>query len=1574
MLEQNLKVKGSERSEIAKVLSDVRALEDRVRVAPRGRADPLLLKRDKVHRASEASAFAANRSKWGPESEVEYLDLRLGRWLRATVAAVEPRDGGDLLRLRITDTHPGARHRQVEVLRSDCSRLRPRTGNRLKKLTDSRQARHDERLELYDKLRDAVATELQMEAGLISRKMRASNGKIVRDIKGLLGGLADEELGGLTLDDIDRTWDKIEDCYGRLATNTESKVRELGGLEQKRKQIVQRNMTELVRALTDIAHLLPDQIEQSMRADVWQVNLQIVRNRCWHQELLARQKVARLRQRVKDKSRWREAKFRWRAFRHEHALANFHADMKLAEFADPPELRTIFAAINGVKARIEKACLERGAAVLRMRLIPYPTDPDEEGVIGIESPPAARADHLTPANMKENEQAIIKLREEFNRAIDACKASLKELRERTNKRAIARLERLRAELKDIAAKTPEEIDALLESDPGMRPLIEKRDKVAADLFDAADAAFDRHDDFYERIENLGKHLEVVSAAWKKHLGQLYHREVETKEDLYQVSDEHAEKVYLGNDALEKRLAKQLVLLVREPTIEALDKRMGDITKIVGPGGAIEVAHKELNDKSQAKANEHPKIIAGMMSTFLETLAGYFGLKPVSEAKVKAMREAADEAKDADEKGEGEDSVSGADEKLVQISPQEGKKERYFLISKKVDDSVELILSTGSMAPKKEKKSATVELGEGEKGEEKKTEEGGAEGSEGVGGEGGEAAPPKPKEPPLPRYKDGTACLQVPELPCETFVEQFTANRSEFLRVALAMYNGWQTEVAKIKNQRTDSYAALYDQEMRKYRPRIVRIEVDKRDFRREQILGNQKRFHRHVDLITRFVRAKRKQFETEQRFMAPGAAGKDKVEVLVGNLEQLMTQMLQTDKLNVIQTLYNRGNALYETLRNECKTACARLADILEQFKSQADQYGQEFLGSCMLIEEPGSPEKAPRPAADGKNGSTPASPSASQKTHKTFVKDELKFYTDKRMQLTKEYDAIIEELRPNIKELEDRVETLNDYKTFCEEYKELREDLQVMQGLGEKFGAPKRELTLALRTCYAGSIAAEHYIATRLSTLETLISEAARGRFAVRYPPLTVPRSNCVAEQVLETLKDLRPKLIARAEFLHLMQCDMSASKDVSDVYFTREGFEGSYTPPSKDAEEDGKDDAKKGASKPGSKAGKRRKPEEVDDEPEGKKDAFKSVTSEAEKTCRVAFEKLISAHKAARAAQKKEAKGDDDDESGSHRRLPDSGLPAPIEAMLKREMDKASERLLKYQQTYRKQIAQLGEILARGPATVYVDIVTRVREKLGRAEAVSLTHFRTTYKKLSGTRARIERQLKPSLARLESSVLGRLMKEEAERSGAAMALIRTTRDTLMDLEQTELESFVKQTIDTCTLMFSLFDSLVHEPDVVPDPARPPERRTLKHLLRHQARVDLGNAPPEGKGGSSLDPRKFLVVSYQGLALSHRAIMEDILKEARGASAAENEAASGEPEGADGDEKNQVVSTETIKAFKNKCNKMVLRERNNVYKAYLDRLKSRCEDMISEIRLVEADEVTWSKAFARTCDQIRQQ
>ena len=158
-----------------------------------------------------------------------------------------------------------------------------------------------------------------------------------------------------------------------------------------------------------------------------------------------------------------------------------------------------------------------------------------------------------------------------------------------------------------------------------------------------------------------------------------------------------------------------------------------------------------------------------------------------------MREAADEAKkDADEKGE-EKTLCRVLTRNSSRFPRRGARSEYFLISKKVDDSVELILSTGSMAPKKEKKSATVELGEGEKGEEKKTEEGGAEGSEGVGGEGGEAAPPKPKEPPLPRYKDGTACLQVPELPCETFVEQFTANRSEFLRVALAMYNDWQTE-------------------------------------------------------------------------------------------------------------------------------------------------------------------------------------------------------------------------------------------------------------------------------------------------------------------------------------------------------------------------------------------------------------------------------------------------------------------------------------------------------------------------------------------------------------------------------------------------------------------------------------------------------------------------------------------------------------------------------------------------------------------------------------------------------------
>lgn len=1561
MLEQNLKVKSSKRSEIAKVLSDVRALEDRIRVEQRGR-DPALAKKDLMHGAVEPPSLREKRDNWKVGSEVEVFYESSGKWLRAAVTDVKKGQECDILNVKITDTDPMAKHKEMEVPRSDQNKVRPLIGNRLRKLTASRQHRHDERLDLYRKVRSAVDMQLQMEVGVVSRRLRSTNGGIYKEITRLIDSLADEKLGVLTMEEIENTWVLIDKKYEVLASNTRGGINDLEEVEAKRKEIVSRTMTTLVKALTNIAHLLPEQIEQLLRSDVWQVNMQIVRNCGWYQELLARMRIEQIRQKAIMKARWKEAKFRWRAFRHKHAISVFHKDMKKPVFSNPPDLRKIFGDLRGTKLKVETECLGIIFNMIKLKPIPYPTSSDEEGVIGLETPIPSAPTHLTPSNVKEGEQNIFKLREEFNKAIDICKAALIRLKEDTDKKARDRLENLRSQLKNIAAHPPEEVNELLETDEGMLPLIKKRFSIAESLFSDTDSALDKHDDFYQKLENICKHYEKVALSWKKHLRELYQREVDTKEDLYQITDEHVEKLELANDSLENRLATEIELLLREPTIEALDERMEKINGLVGPGGEIEIAHKTLNDRSQEKAAAHVPLIQGMAEVYQKSLALMVGLQPKPDEEVTEDEKAEAEK---EENGEEEDETPA----LPVIELKDGDQKKAFSQLASIEALLQRIMDTGSPVEKPKEENAEEE----EKKEEEKE-----------GEEGEEVEEEKKEEIKMPTFLDGTPCFNLPVLKNELVLPDFTNNRTSFVQTLVDMHRTWLTESTRIMNKRRDSYAALYDQELRKYRPRIVRVEVDKLDHRREQIQGNMKRFRRHVDRVTRYVKSKERRFDVFLQMIDPKTK-KNRVEDFRGTLKDITSEMLKTDKLNVIQTLYNKGNTLYEGLKVLTASTCRSLGEVLEDLKCGADKLGDEFLGSCKLIDAAKS---------RATTATTEVSSSPEKKSHRTYVKIEYDFYASKSKLMAEEYNTIAAGLEPKIKELGDHVEGLEGFKKFKEEYRELREDLQVMQGLGEKFGAPKREMTMKLRNCYARSAAEEDHITKQLGTLKAILKAANNGKFDLIYPPLSKPVASTVGEQILELFNGLREKLIERAEFLHLLKCDMQASVSPEDIYFVKPEFVG-Y---SEETPEDKEDEEKEPQEK--EKKERKRKDIEVEEDEPVEQVKFQTLVETADTGCRAAFGKLIDQHKATRAKQKEQPKDDEKeaDEGGVDRTIPDSGLPGPIEAMLKRESDKSKEKLKKYQQIFRQQLEQLENILLEGPVTVYADIITSCKSTLMEEEELTMQTFRKEYKSLSEVKEAHRRRLKPSLANQKNERLRELQAEENKRSKKAVELIRKTRAALMRSEKTQLKTFVKQMMDSCKLLLLIFDSLLHPKDIHPDDARPPARRTLKHLLRHKSRMEKGNQLPKGEGKEGYDPRKFLIVNYAGLKLEHTVIMhtiagvvkkDDAAAEKIGKPEADEQSKDTEAkEGAEGvvnedqnvgeggETKEDTVEaklSETMKYFKNKCNKMAVRERGNTYRIYTKSLQERCENMLAEVRLAQQDEGMWAKNFAEMCQEMTQ-
>lgn len=766
------------------------------------------------------------------------------------------------------------------------------------------------------------------------------------------------------------------------------------------------------------------------------------------------------------------------------------------------------------------------------------------------------------------------------------------------------------------------------------------------------------------------------------------------------------------------------------------------------------------------------------------------------------------------------------------------------------------------------------------------------------------------------------------------------------------------------------------------------------------------------------VTSQKRKFEGILKFQDPSKANTSRVDTLVELLQGLTSDMLHNDNLSVIQTIYNKGNAAYDELKKQCGNTAKQLATLLDMLQSTADELCKEFLEACKLIDDgkevgTGNNEvKAATAAAADSSGNENGEESNS---HNTYVLKERQFYEEKMKQLMEEYSKVITELRPNIKELQDQVETLEAHKKFQVDYKELREDLQVMQGLGEKFGAPRREMTTKIRTCYAESAGVEDFITKELEVLRELLTNGDNGVFKVITTPFQKPRSSCAAEQIFEILKGLRPKLISRAKFLHLLACNMSDSKDLPDVYFTEPEFKGYMKVAGGDNEE--KQDEKEEKKKSGSKKKKKKKKKAQDDvdveEKKVEEVLFNTVITEAIAGCRSAFGKLVEAHKQMRAKEKAKKKADAADEANKkddekkkgkgaekevERELPSEGLPGPIKEMLKREEDRSKEKLLRSQQIFREQLIRLDSMLLRIPGCVFGDIMKDRCTKLTESVDEVMASFRSQYDSLERSRERHKLRMKPGLAAKENRKLDELENAENSRLVKACDFIKTIRKSILDLETKHLDCFVKNIVDTCIMMLMVFDSLLHTEDIKPDDARPPARRTMKHLLRHQARVkNSGQDAKSGEAGADgLFPRKFLVLNYSGLKFSHTALMKELSRtisdddvaidairplqsektEGEGddpAAAADGKKADdGGAEEQDGGGTGVVASSSDIKSFKNKCNRIAYRGREAMYEEYLVGLRSRFISMLAELRLKQQEESGWSVQFRQMCDKLR--
>uniref|UniRef100_A0A7S0DLG1 Uncharacterized protein n=1 Tax=Amorphochlora amoebiformis TaxID=1561963 RepID=A0A7S0DLG1_9EUKA len=348
-----------------------------------------------------------------------------------------------------------------------------------------------------------------------------------------------------------------------------------------------------------------------------------------------------------------------------------------------------------------------------------------------------------------------------------------------------------------------------------------------------------------------------------------------------------ENLLYSHNSLEVRLKREIEQLQREPTQESLQTRMKSISKLVGHDGLIETAHKDHCHRSQSRAQAHIVKLDKHFSEFEDKLAQSFGLErgegkqrvePEPEVSSEKKKKSKVKGKGVKKKGKkkGEEKEVGElktpKTHLIKITV-EGQELTFHeamttramvdsVISKgKVDipqedpavlqaqtalglgTAIEGIIRENdehkpkaSKSPKRKNKTQRKKKSKAKKDSISLSES--YHPSELESKEETKEEAPTPVAM-IPCYEDGTPCFELPKLNLQKVGECFRKNRVDFLSTIVRIQRAWRETALEVVRKRRDAQATLCDRELRKNRPREVRIEVDYRDLRGSQILSNQ---------------------------------------------------------------------------------------------------------------------------------------------------------------------------------------------------------------------------------------------------------------------------------------------------------------------------------------------------------------------------------------------------------------------------------------------------------------------------------------------------------------------------------------------------------------------------------------------------------------------------------------------------------------------------------------------------------------------------------------------------------------
>ena len=370
-----------------------------------------------------------------------------------------------------------------------------------------------------------------------------------------------------------------------------------------------------------------------------------------------------------------------------------------------------------------------------------------------------------------------------------------------------------------------------------------------------------------------------------------------------------------------------------------------------------------------------------------------------------------------------------------------------------------------------------------------------EGKDGEGKDGsvaGEPAVPEFDERGVPLDPVGEPCVQFLEVRPSVLGKVIKALRNRLLNKFDKTASSRRAKMRVLRDDRVEALTEELEERLRRHWPRKGHAEVKVKQPREGELIAHKQRQERHARNILQRNAAHERAFEDVLK------EAREDLAKFQARQAALAKALPSRTNLAALQGVLQKCKRFRADFKEACSDWHGRLQPFAHEEPQRLLQANVEFLGGCKLFSQGG--EYAKEEVA------------ISQKALSS-VDDAVR-----------EHEAARKQRQAELQESQEAA--MASFAEFQKEFDDCLQDLSMREGLGQKYGAPRRNCTARLRTEISWSNAAEERIAADLKLLAELC-DAEPGADAHNVD------HGCLARHIFTVIDRIRTAQHRRARFL---------------------------------------------------------------------------------------------------------------------------------------------------------------------------------------------------------------------------------------------------------------------------------------------------------------------------------------------------------------------------------------------------------------------------------------------------------